>query len=105
MKTRRAVTETALLVVMAIVIAVLLRAFVAQAFRIPSASMVPQLEGGDRVVVSRVPYDAQSPPRGATARLSVGPAGGPARRGGPGMASWVPPRVRARPLTGPPPRI
>ena len=63
-RSRRAVVETALLVVTAVVIAVLLRAFVAQAFRIPSASMEPQLLIGDRVVVSRLAYDLHDPRRG-----------------------------------------
>jgi len=63
-KTRRAVIETALLIGFAVVIAVVLRAFVAQAFRIPSASMEPQLHVGDRVVVSRLAYDAHEPRRG-----------------------------------------
>src|SRR3954467_11836929 len=75
-RTRRAVTETVLLVVMAIVIAVLLRAFVAQAFRIPSASMVPQLEVGDRVVVSRLAYDAHDPRRGDVIVFDCPPAAG-----------------------------
>jgi signal peptidase I len=63
-KTRRAVIETALLVGLAIIIAVVMRAFVAQAFRIPSASMEPQLEIGDRVVVSRLSYRVHDPRRG-----------------------------------------
>lgn len=42
----------------------MLRAFVAQAFRIPSESMVPQLKVGDRVVVSRVAYRLHDPRRG-----------------------------------------
>lgn len=42
----------------------LLRGFVAQAFRIPSASMDPQLAVGDRVVVSRLAYDLHEPRRG-----------------------------------------
>jgi signal peptidase I len=58
------VVETIVLAVTAIVIAVLLRAFVAQAFRIPSASMDPQLQVGDRVVVSRLAYDLHEPRRG-----------------------------------------
>jgi len=49
---------------MAIVLAVLLRTFVAQAFSIPSESMVPQLERGDRVVVSRLAYAVHDPRRG-----------------------------------------
>jgi signal peptidase I len=49
---------------MAVVLAVLLRTFVAQAFSIPSESMLPQLEVGDRVVVSRLAYDLHDPRRG-----------------------------------------
>ncbi|MGH9183661.1 MAG: signal peptidase I [Acidimicrobiales bacterium] len=56
--------EILVLLVTAVVIAVLLRAFVAQAFFIPSASMVPQLEVGDRVVVSKLAYDLHDPRRG-----------------------------------------
>lgn len=59
-----AVREGALLVGMAVVLAVLLRTFVAQAFSIPSESMLPQLEVGDRVVVSRLAYDLHDPRRG-----------------------------------------
>lgn len=80
-KTRRAVVETALLVVMAIVIAVLLRAFVAQAFRIPSESMVPQLEIGDRVVVSRLAYEAHDPRRGDIVVFDCPPAAGCGQKG------------------------
>jgi signal peptidase I len=60
----RAVVETALLVVLSIVIALGLRATVAQAFRIPSASMQPQLRNGDRVLVSRLAYHLHDPRRG-----------------------------------------
>ncbi|MCQ7029867.1 signal peptidase I, partial [Escherichia coli] len=41
-----------------------LKAFVAQAFFIPSGSMEPQLEIGDRVVVSRISYRLHEPRRG-----------------------------------------
>jgi signal peptidase I len=75
-RTRRAVVETALLVGLAIVIAVLLRTFVAQAFRIPSASMEPQLMVGDRVVVSRLAYDAHDPRRGDIVVFDCPPAVG-----------------------------
>jgi len=75
-KTRRAVVETVLLVALAIVIAVVLRAFVAQAFRIPSASMEPQLLVGDRVVVSRLAYDAHAPRRGDVIVFDCPPAAG-----------------------------
>jgi signal peptidase I len=75
-KNRRAVIETVLLVGLAVVIAVLLRAFVAQAFRIPSASMEPQLLVGDRVVVSRLAYDLHTPRRGDIVVFDCPPGAG-----------------------------
>jgi signal peptidase I len=75
-KTRRAVVETALLIGLAVVIAVLLRAFVAQAFRIPSASMEPELLIGDRVVVSRLAYDMHEPRRGDVIVFDCPPGAG-----------------------------
>lgn len=53
-----------MLLVVAVVVALVLKAFVAQAFYIPSGSMEPQLEIGDRVVVSRVAYRLHDPRRG-----------------------------------------
>jgi signal peptidase I len=61
---RRVLVESVLLVLIAVVLAVVMRTFVAQAFRIPSESMVPQLEVGDRVVVSRIAYKLHDPRRG-----------------------------------------
>jgi signal peptidase I len=52
------------LVVIAVVVAILVRAFVAQAYYIPSASMEPQLHIDDRVVVSRLSYDLHGFHRG-----------------------------------------
>lgn len=49
---------------LAVAVAVLVRAFVAQAYWIPSSSMVPQLNINDRVVVSRLAYDLHSVHRG-----------------------------------------
>ena len=46
------------------VIAFVLKTFLAQAFYIPSESMVPQLEIGDRVVVSKLSYQFHDPRRG-----------------------------------------
>ena len=63
-RTRSLVTELAILVAVAAVIALVLRAFVAQAFSIPSLSMAPQLEVDDRVVVSKLAYDLHDPNRG-----------------------------------------
>lgn len=56
--------ELPLLVVAAIVVTLLVKAFVAQAFYIPSASMEPQLRKDDRVIVSRSAYRLHDPRRG-----------------------------------------
>jgi signal peptidase I len=80
-KTKRAVLETVLLIGLAILIAVLLRTFVAQAFRIPSASMEPQLLVGDRVVVSRTAYDLHEPNRGDVVVFDCPPSFGCTDRG------------------------
>ena len=53
-----------MLVVSALVIAVGVKAIVAQAFFIPSGSMLPQLEVGDRIVVSKLAYRLHDPRRG-----------------------------------------
>jgi len=60
----RLVREVVLLVVTAVVIAVGVKTFVAQAFYIPSGSMIPQLEINDRVVVSKLAYRLHDPRRG-----------------------------------------
>jgi signal peptidase I len=77
---RRLLVETAVLVVTAVVLAVLLRTFVAQAFRIPSESMVPQLEIGDRVVVSRTAYHLHDPRRGDVVVFDCPPRAGCVQR-------------------------
>jgi signal peptidase I len=46
--------ELPLLVVLALVVAILIKSFLIQAFYIPSESMVPTLEQGDRILVCRV---------------------------------------------------
>ena len=56
--------ELPILAAIAIAVAVLIKAFVAQAFFIPSASMVPELKINDRVVVSKLSYRLHSPHRG-----------------------------------------
>jgi len=63
-KSRRLLIEGVVLVGVAVVAALLLKTFVAQAFSIPSASMEPQLEPGDRVLVSRMAYRLHDPRRG-----------------------------------------
>jgi signal peptidase I len=56
--------ELLILVVTALAIAVVVKALVAQAFYIPSASMEPQLQPGDRIVVSKLAYRLHDPRRG-----------------------------------------
>jgi signal peptidase I len=51
-------------IVGAVVVALLIKTFVVQAFRIPSESMVPTLEMGDRVLVNKLSYDAHDLNRG-----------------------------------------
>ena len=58
------VREVAVLVVTVLVIVVVIKTFVAEAFYIPTGSMLPQLEINDRVVVSKVSYRLHDPRRG-----------------------------------------
>jgi len=60
----RLLREGLVLVATAILIAFVIKTFVAQAFFIPSGSMIPQLEVGDRVVVSKLAYRMHDPRRG-----------------------------------------
>jgi len=52
------------LIVMAFVLALLIKTFLVQAFFIPSGSMEPTLVPGDRVLVLKVPYYFGEPDRG-----------------------------------------
>jgi signal peptidase I len=61
---RRRAAEVPALAAAAITLAVLVRLFVAQAFYIPSGSMLPQLQVNDRVVVSKLSYRLHPPRRG-----------------------------------------
>jgi signal peptidase I len=56
--------ELPLLVVVAFAIALLLKTFLLQAFYIPSESMLPTLEKGDRVIVEKISYRIGDPARG-----------------------------------------
>jgi signal peptidase I len=76
---QRLLVETILLIVAAVVLAVLLRGFVAEAFRIPSSSMEPQLDVGDRVIVSRTAYKLHDPRRGDVVVFDCPEAAGCAR--------------------------
>ena len=56
--------ETGIVVVVAVVAALLLRAFVVQTFFIPSGSMEPTLNIGDRIVVDKLAYHLHGVDRG-----------------------------------------
>lgn len=56
--------ELPLLLIAAIAVTLVVKAVLAQAFYIPSASMEPQLRERDRVVVSRTAYRLHEPRRG-----------------------------------------
>lgn len=60
----RRVAEASLLVAGALLAALLVKIFLLQAFSIPSASMVPALQVGDRVLVEKVSYRFREPARG-----------------------------------------
>jgi signal peptidase I len=63
-KRLKAWIELPLLLLAAIVVTLIVKALLAQAFYIPSASMEPQLHVNDRVVVSRTAYHLHDPNRG-----------------------------------------
>ncbi len=56
--------ETIETILWALVLALILRAFVIQAFWIPSGSMIPTLDPGDRVLVAKFWYSLSEPKRG-----------------------------------------
>jgi signal peptidase I len=56
--------ELPVLLLVAFLLALLLRSFLVQAFFIPSESMIPTLEIGDRVLVNRLAYRIGEPERG-----------------------------------------
>jgi signal peptidase I len=61
---KRAALEWGILIAVAIVIAIVIKTFLFQAFYIPSESMVPTLEVGDRVLVNKLSYDLHDLHRG-----------------------------------------
>lgn len=62
--TRRLVAEWAVLIAIAVAIALIVKAFLFQAFYIPSESMLPALQVGDRVLVNKLSYDLHDVRRG-----------------------------------------
>lgn len=48
-------------IVIAVILALIIRAFIVQAFKIPSGSMIPTFQIGDRIFVSKFLYGARIP--------------------------------------------
>ncbi|MDO8525598.1 MAG: signal peptidase I [Candidatus Omnitrophota bacterium] len=55
------IREWAESIIIALILALLIRTFVIQAFKIPSGSMIPTFEIGDRIFVSKFIYGARIP--------------------------------------------
>jgi signal peptidase I len=97
---RRFLTELPFLLVAALILTVLVKGFLIQAFFIPSKSMEPTLDVGDRVVVNRLAYRLGDPGHGQVV-VFLRPTGlGPESASGP--LSWVR-RAVAQGLGGTPP--
>ncbi len=76
----RWIREGIIVVVVAVLVAVLLRTFVVQTFFIPSGSMEPTLQIGDRILVNKLSYHLHGVNRGDIVVFSRPPAencGGP----------------------------
>ena len=71
---RRALIEWVAIVILAVLVSLLMRTFVLQTFFIPSASMEPTLQLGDRVMVSKLSLDFGSIHRGDILVFKAPPA-------------------------------
>jgi signal peptidase I len=97
---RRFLAELPFLLFAALILTVLVKGFLIQAFYIPSRSMEPTLDVGDRVVVNRLAYRLGDPAHGQVA-VFLRPTGVEQAPGG-GPLSWVR-RAVAQGLGGTPP--
>ena len=60
-KTKSAFREYAEAILMALLLALFIRTFIVQAFKIPSGSMIPTLEIGDHILVNKLSYGLRMP--------------------------------------------
>ena len=97
---RRFFAELPFLLVAALVLTILVKGFLIQAFFIPSRSMEPTLDVGDRVVVNRLAYRLGDPDHGQVV-VFLRPTGTD-QDGSGGAISWVR-RAVAQGLGGTPP--
>jgi signal peptidase I len=97
---RRFLCELPFLLAAALILTVLVKGFLIQAFFIPSRSMEPTLDVGDRVVVNRLAYRVGEPAHGDVVVFLRPTGGGDGPSTGP--LSWVR-RAVAQGLGGTPP--
>lgn len=71
---RRVVTEWLIIIVAALAVSFLMRTFVVQTFYIPSASMEPTLQIGDRIIVSKLSVNLGTINRGDIVVFKAPPA-------------------------------
>src|SRR6266480_6822669 len=60
-KSKSTFREYAEAIIMALVLALFIRTFIVQAFKIPSGSMIPTLEIGDHILVNKLSYGLRMP--------------------------------------------
>src|SRR4030042_5064627 len=60
-KVKSEIRECTESIIIALILALLIRTFIIQAFKIPSGSMIPTFEIGDRIFVSKFIYGAKIP--------------------------------------------
>jgi len=60
-KAKSAFREYAEAIIMALLLALFIRTFIVQAFKIPSGSMIPTLEIGDHILVNKLSYGLRMP--------------------------------------------
>ncbi len=60
-KSKSAFREYAESIVFALLLALFIRSFIVQAFKIPSGSMIPTLQVGDHILVNKLTYGIRSP--------------------------------------------
>jgi signal peptidase I len=60
-KTKSTFREYAEAIIMALVLALFIRTFIVQAFKIPSGSMIPTLQIGDHILVNKLSYGIRMP--------------------------------------------
>ena len=78
------------LIIMSLILAILIKTFLIQAFYIPSESMMDTLHVNDRVLVSKVPYYFNDPKRGDVIVFSEpDPAKQPQRSFIGGITHWI----------------